>query len=97
MNEAMSDRNPRYRGAMTDESELQDPASWMMDEAVSMDPVQFPRSVVSVSFGSDDLTAFVEAARANGVKTSEFIRTGAIREPTRKQRRFSESEYGSQR
>ena len=70
-----------------DEQELRNPASWNMDEAVLHEPVKTPRSVVSVSFGQDDLAAVAQAARESGMKTSEFIRNAAVMEATRKRRR----------
>jgi len=70
-----------------DEDELQNPENWLMNESVIHEPVKASRSVVSVSFGSEDLESVARAARANGMKTSEFIRKAAVSEATRKYRR----------
>lgn len=80
------------------EAELMDPANWDMETAVRHPPVKSSRSVVSVSFGPDDLAAVSDAARASGMKTSEFIRTAAVAEATRTRRkRFDAFSGGASR
>lgn len=69
------------------ERELQNPENWDLAGAVAFEPVKSPRSVVSVSFGHDDLAAVTQAARERGMKTSEFIRTAAVTEAARKTRK----------
>jgi hypothetical protein len=69
------------------EDELRNPANWAMEDATLHPPVKSPRSVVSVSFGSDDLAIVANAAREAGMKTSEFIRNAAVEQARSKRRR----------
>ena len=64
---------------MMDElDDLQNPENW--DEGNVRPPVKAPRAVVSVAFSREDFERIVAAARARGMKTSEFIRYAALAE-----------------
>lgn len=69
-----------------DEQEMMDATNWEMEEAVLHQPQKAARSVVSVSFSQEDLATVAHAARAHGMKTSEFIRHAALSEASRKQK-----------
>lgn len=57
--------------------ELEDPKTW--EEAGEVHPaVKSPRAVVSVAFPRDEFGRVAEAARAEGVKISAFIREAAV-------------------
>ncbi len=60
------------------EAELQDPASWDAGRGFEQTGNPSRRAVVSVPFGREDFSAVAQAARREGMRTSEFIREAAI-------------------
>jgi hypothetical protein len=65
---------------MTTEHEpLSDPEEWDFDAAEGRQPVRRARAIVSVAFAADDFDLVNGAARARGLRTSEFIRESALR------------------
>ena len=57
---------------------LEDPEEWDSDRAEVRPPSKSARAVVSVAFARDDFGRVSEAARREGMKTSEFIREAAL-------------------
>ncbi len=69
-----------------DDSELQtleDPDEWDSDHAEERQPSKTTRAVVSVAFIGDDFDRVSDAARREGMKTSEFIRMAALERSAR--------------
>lgn len=62
----------------SEEREYQDPTSWEHGDDDRREPVKNSRAIVSVAFSRPDFESVAEAARREGMRTSEFIRTAAI-------------------
>ncbi len=60
-----------------EEKELQNQETWDFSQSVVVQGAK-PRAVVSVAFAREDHQVVVQAAKADGVNTSEFIRTAAL-------------------
>ena len=59
-------------------SELQNPETWDIEQAVVLPATQKPRAVVSVAFSRQDFILVNEAAHQINEKTSQFIRDAAL-------------------
>ena len=60
-----------------EEKQLQDQDSWEFSQSVVVPGIK-PRAVVSVAFSREDYQWVVQAAKSDGMKTSEFIRNAAL-------------------
>jgi hypothetical protein len=58
--------------------ELEDPETWDDETTEVHPPAKRGRAVVSVAFPRKDFSRVAQAARAQGLKTSEFIRQAAL-------------------
>ncbi len=63
---------------MATDNEMENAETWDLENAEVRPPVSGRRSVVSVAFPPADLSRVARAARAKGLKLSEFIREAAI-------------------
>jgi hypothetical protein len=66
---------------------LEDPEEWDSEQAEVRPPSKSARAVVSVAFPRDDFDRVSDAARSEGMKTSEFIREAALARAAHQQRR----------
>ena len=63
---------------MTDK-ELEDSTNWDLDHSEELEPSgRKARAVVSVGFDGQDFATVSQAARASGMKVSQFIRAAAV-------------------
>jgi predicted ABC-class ATPase len=58
--------------------DVQESDHWDLDGGEIHEPVKRPRAVVSVSFERNDFEQVADAARAAGVRISEYIRDAAL-------------------
>jgi hypothetical protein len=65
-------------GNFEDVSELEQESAWEDEPFAVLKPQKPPRAVVSVAFAREDFARIARCARANGMKTSEFIRAAAL-------------------
>ena len=65
-------------------NELESPENWSDDEGEVRPGLKTQRAVVSVAFSRQDLEQVSEYALRQGMKTSEFIRTAALTEATKR-------------